>query len=571
MRQVRWIDVLGIPFLLFVAGCATVYTAARDGDLPTVQALVAQGADVNAVDANGSTALHFAADRGRTEVVRFLLDRGANVNAKSQSGSTPLLFAAKSGSLETIRLLLDRGAEVNVETGAGQGHINWSPLSTVADSGSLETMQLLLSRGANPNLPDDPIIAPLGMAAMKNDREKVRLLLDHEARAGRDQALRKMALHGDAETARLLLDHGANANDRGPAGWTALTAAAEGNDVGKQLRIIQLLLERGADATALDDRGWTAAQWAEHRGKPALAKVLREAEARTAARTGPVPTSTSAPSIPVSDVDRVPPVKTTPRPNAYAIVIGIESYRTHLPKADFADRDARLVAEYLTKVLGYPEENVVVRVNENATKTDLEKYVEAWLPNNLDRGGSIFIYYSGHGAPNPKSGDAYLVPYDGDPTFIDKTGYSLKRLYAQLEKLPAKDITVVLDSCFSGAGGRSVLAEGARPMVLSVENTLLAGGKTVVLAASSGDQISGTYKDKGHGLLTYYFLKGLQGDGDLNHDGAIDLAELYEYVKPNVQKVARKQYNNEQTPQLLAGPEVLRKDGGRLIDLAPQR
>ena len=96
-------------------------------------------------------------------------------------------------------------------------------------------------------------------------------------------------------------------------------------------------------------------------------------------------------------------------------------------------------------------------------------------------------------------------------------------------------------------------------MVLSIENTLLASGKTVVLAASAGDQISSTYKDKGHGLLTYYFLKGLQGEGDVNKDGVIEMAELYEYVKPNVQKVARKQYNNEQTPQLLGSPEMLKK------------
>jgi uncharacterized caspase-like protein len=91
-------------------------------------------------------------------------------------------------------------------------------------------------------------------------------------------------------------------------------------------------------------------------------------------------------------------------------------------------------------------------------------------------------------------------------------------------------------------------------------------GKAVVLAASSGDQISSTYEEKGHGLLTYFFLKGLQGEGDLNKDGVIEMAELYEYVKPNVQRVARKQYNTEQTPQLLGSPEMLRKGSARLIE-----
>ena len=102
----------------------------------------------------------------------------------------------------------------------------------------------------------------------------------------------------------------------------------------------------------------------------------------------------------------------------------------------------------------------------------------------------------------------------------------------------------------------------------SVEKAVLAGGKTVVLAASAGDQISSTFQEQGHGLLTYFFLKGLQGEADTNKDGAIDLAELYEYVKPNVQRVARKQYNNEQTPQLLASPELLKRGGGRLLERA---
>lgn len=269
---------------------------------------------------------------------------------------------------------------------------------------------------------------------------------------------------------------------------------------------------------------------------------------------------------PPSDVDRVPTRSIPAKNHAYAIVIGIEQYREKLPKADFADRDAKLVSEYLIKVMGYPEENVIVRLNEKAARTDLEKYLENWLPNNVEKDGSVFIYYSGHGAPNPKTGDAYLVPYDGDPTFVETTSYPVKRLYAALDKLPAKDITIVLDSCFSGAGGRSVIAKGIRPMVISVENPVLASGKTVVLAASSGDQVSSTYEEKGHGLLTYYFLKGLQGEGDVNKDGMITMSELFEYVKPRVQKVARKQYNNEQTPQLLASPDLLRRGGGRLIE-----
>jgi uncharacterized caspase-like protein len=91
-------------------------------------------------------------------------------------------------------------------------------------------------------------------------------------------------------------------------------------------------------------------------------------------------------------------------------------------------------------------------------------------------------------------------------------------------------------------------------------------GLEFLQSASSGDQVSSTYEEKGHGLLTYFFLKGLHGEADANRDGSIDVAELYDYVKPNVSKVARKQYNNEQTPQLLGSPDSLKRGGGRLIE-----
>lgn len=271
---------------------------------------------------------------------------------------------------------------------------------------------------------------------------------------------------------------------------------------------------------------------------------------------------------PTSDVDQPSFFVTkTTRPRSHAIIIGIETYRDHLPKADYARHDAKIMARYLTHTMGYPEDNLVLLLDERATRADLHKYFEGWLQNRVEADDSVFIYYSGHGAPNVKTGEAYLVPYDGDPLYIDKTGYPLQRLYAHLNNLPAKEVVVVLDSCFSGAGGRSVIAKGMRPLILSVENPLLTQGKTFVLGASAADQVSNTYEKKGHGLLTYFFLKGLQGEGDQNGDGAMDLMELYTYVKPEVERTARREFNNEQVPQLLGDPESLRNGVWRLEGL----
>ncbi|MDE2511022.1 MAG: caspase family protein, partial [Elusimicrobia bacterium] len=208
------------------------------------------------------------------------------------------------------------------------------------------------------------------------------------------------------------------------------------------------------------------------------------------------------------------------------------------------DRDAKLAAAYFERVLGVPERNLALLTGDHAAKGDFEKYFERWLPNRVADGGRVYVYYSGHGAPNPKTGDAYLVPWDADPTYIDQTGYPVKRLYAQLAKLPAARTTVVLDSCFSGAGGRSVIARGARPLVTVATDAV--PPRLTVISASAGDQISNSDPEKGHGLFTYYFLKGLKTKGP-------DLRAVFDYLKPQVQTAARRDDNSDQDPQWREG------------------
>ena len=289
--------------------------------------------------------------------------------------------------------------------------------------------------------------------------------------------------------------------------------------------------------------------------------VVETAEYRAYARKGRKSPDQSQPAeaVLVSDVDDAPKVSLPTQKNRFAVLIGIEQYRQQLPKVEFASHDAQIMREYLVNTLGYPEENVVTLINQNATKTDIEKYIERWLPNHVDKNSSVFVFYSGHGAPNAKTNEGYLVPYDGDPTFLEVTGYPLKRLYEQLGQLVSKENFVVLDSCFSGTGVRSVVAKGTRPIVIMTESPSLLSGKTVVLSASAGNQVSNTYSSKGHGLLTYFFLKGLRGEADKNQDKIIDVQELFAYITPSVEGTARREYNNEQTPQLIGEASVLKR------------
>jgi hypothetical protein len=339
----------------------------------------------------------------------------------------------------------------------------------------------------------------------------------------------------------LLIDRGANLEIADRSGYTPLAIAATENHA----EAVKLLVEKGADTEI-------ARRTLLMNKNPGAISLIDITETRGKKRQPVLADTTPSPAPAVSsDVDDVPSGKSPRRENACAIVIGIERYRQDLPKADYADRDAGTVADYLVKAMGYPEENVVVLRNDRAALGDFVKYFEKWLPNNVEKDGTVFIYYSGHGAPDPKTGSAYLVPYDGDPSFIAETGYSLKRLYGALEKLPAKTVIVALDSCFSGAGGRSVLAKGARPLVMNLKNETVHSNTMTVITASSGEQVSATYDEKGHGLFTYFFLKGIRNENVVGPDGTLSMDDLFGYVGPQVERIARKRFNTEQTPQLL--------------------
>lgn len=356
-------------------------------------------------------------------------------------------------------------------------------------------------------------------------------------------------------TAKLLLDGGISPDQ----GLPLLIAA-------KSPKLTRLLLEKGADPFRGDaymkarTPGWAHPEAAKliveaaRQRRPDLVAADERVEAVPSQRNPAPPASASLIALSALPLPRPlePSFESVERPQDYAVIIGIENYG-ELPPAANATRDAVAVKNFV-RALGIPERNISLLTEGRATKNWLEKTIEAWLPNNVRPTSRVIVYYSGHGAPDPSTGEAYLVPSDGDPQYLANTGYSLKRLYSKLGTLGAKGVVVLLDSCFSGAGGRSLLARGTRPLV----------GKTIVapdsetlptltiLAASSESQISGIHEAAGHGLFTYHLLAGI--DRAAKVPGArITAASLHEYLSPRVQDDA-KRANREQTPKLLGSP-----------------
>lgn len=365
-------------------------------------------------------------------------------------------------------------------------------------------------------------------------------------------ALHNAARDGDVARLNRLLDAGGNVDarlrgtgDQVSEGMTPLMTAAKSD----QIDCVRLLLARGARVDAQSNWGWMAETYADHFHasedvRAMLHNAYLEKHPDAAAPAAPAVAATpvaAAPAAPVSDADATGP-RAAERPNDYALVIGIEKY-SRVPDARFAEHDADAMKNHLI-ALGYPERNIILLKGGHATRGAVQGYVEEWLPRNVGPESEVFVFFSGHGSPDPKNGDAYLVPWDGDPMFLKSTAYPLKSLYASLGKLKARRVLIALDSCFSGAGGRSVLADGARPLVSRVDTTA-APARVTILSAASGDEITGTIDSQGHGAFTYYLLKSL-------NDGKHTARAAYAELKPRVEDEAHRQ-NREQTPLLLGG------------------
>jgi hypothetical protein len=345
------------------------------------------------------------------------------------------------------------------------------------------------------------------------------------------------------------------------------------------------LFDRGPSATALESydpatRAWTreppmpyprshpaaaalAGRLYVFGGAPLGGQATRTAQVydprsrRWTVVDGPAPAPPAPQPPPRRPVAYVPPPPAEPvrprlgpaRPHDYAIVVGVEDYKS-LPRAEFAASDARAMAAELT-ALGVPEENIVTLTGSRASLSELSKYVEEWLPRRVTKDSRVYFYYSGHGSPDVKDGSAYLMPWDADAAFVKSTGFPLARLYRSLGDLPARRVVAMLDACFSGAGGRSVLAPGLRPLV-TVHLPAAVPPNVTVLAASESGELAGSLPARGHGLFSYYLLSGLSGAADADGDGHVTVSELYAYARKRVILDARRQ-DREQTPTL-TGP-----------------
>jgi WD40 repeat protein len=234
----------------------------------------------------------------------------------------------------------------------------------------------------------------------------------------------------------------------------------------------------------------------------------------------------------LSDIDKNLPIANGNNTNAIAVIIGNSNY-ANTKSVAYAISDAQSMKNYLINVLGFKEGNILFK--ENATLGDFntlfgtKENQKGRLANTIKENISdVFVFYAGHGAPGLKDNKGYFVPVECNPNYVENSGYSLDVFYQNLAQLKAKSLTIVLDACFSGAN----VFDKISPLTIKVIDPVLTIKNAVVIASSSGTEVSTWYDEKQHGMFTYFFLKAIQDKdhSDKNKDGVLTYQELYDYV-----------------------------------------
>ncbi len=240
--------------------------------------------------------------------------------------------------------------------------------------------------------------------------------------------------------------------------------------------------------------------------------------------------------------DNAPATPSAAIPRGYALIVGISNYKNLPAKSqlEFPERDADAVYSVLISNEGgnFHAENVHRLTGANATLANLKRELEVWLPSVAQPDDRVVIYFAGHGFV--KDGRAYLAPYDLNPENIPATGYPMDTLgNVAGSRIHAKWKVLLTDSCHSGAITPDADAQQYNKSLLDLSRSMFS------LTASRDRERSfeSASWGGGHGIFTYYVVKGLEGEADENRDGIVTADELADYVHSNVREATKGQQN----------------------------
>jgi len=240
--------------------------------------------------------------------------------------------------------------------------------------------------------------------------------------------------------------------------------------------------------------------------------------------------------------------------NKLAVVIGIQKYDS-IQNARYANNDGEYFSEYAKKAFGIKSNNINTLIDGEADYISSKKALLKWLKQKIIPGETeVIIFYSGHGMASLDEGEIFLLASDSDGEFIEDTALSRKEIFKRIDSYNAKSVTVFIDACYNGetgdSGSKELLIASAKPLI-GVKDTGDIPNSFNVFSSSQLNQASfSTEKETGveNGIFSYYLMKGLEGNADLNNDRKITNGEMQKYLTREIPKIAMSLHNREQDP-----------------------
>jgi hypothetical protein len=200
------------------------------------------------------------------------------------------------------------------------------------------------------------------------------------------------------------------------------------------------------------------------------------------------------------------------------------------------------------------DDSVTVLLNEQATTKNIRHALFTFLTTAQPQ-DTVVIYIAGHGAPDPHDPrNLYLLTADSNPEDMGGTAFPMWQLQDVYERvLKAKRVITVADTChsygFSGARADDAGQNGSNLINQYLERYAAKGERAVITASDISEPSFEDARWEGHGVFTYFLLKGLKGEADKNHDGVVTAGELFAYL----QRVVPEATNGRQNPRAMEG------------------
>lgn len=228
--------------------------------------------------------------------------------------------------------------------------------------------------------------------------------------------------------------------------------------------------------------------------------------------------------------------------NSWAFIVGINDYKKASPLS-YAKNDAEGIAKILKEKFHFPEANISLLIDENATQKNIrDSFNEFTKEEKIQPDDRLLVFYAGHGHTlQGKRGEVgFLVPVDGDPEDI-RTLIRWDELTRGADLVPAKHIFFIMDACY---GGLAFLRTPSFGSMRFLGDMLQRFTRQALTAGKANETVSdGNGVKPGHSIFTAHLLEGLEGNA-ATEDGIITASGIMAYV---YDRVGRDQYSH-QTP-----------------------